>query len=344
MGIWRAVKVGFTIIGTTIGAGFASGREIWEFFGSYGKNSQYSLLLAMILFMVTVSIVLWISRTHQTTNYYGILETLMGRRLARIFDVLTMLYLLSMSVVMFAGSGATFVQWNMSYLLGVYFIAITVFLVLLFDVKGLVTIQSFIIPVLTGVLLFVYIRFIMSFQGISQENEISAISWPSGITYAALNVVPLIAVLSTLSCELKTKGEMWLASGISTIGLTAIAILMNHSLMKVSDEIAQYEMPLFSLLQNYPIEMIAVVSIMLWLAIYTTAISGVHGIVSRILPVFRYPSWAITLLIIAVMIPLSLFGFSTLVSILYPIYGVLNLFVLGLLILYPIGKGMDHRY
>lgn len=341
METWKSIKIGLTIIGTTIGAGFASGREIWEFFGSYGLGSQYSLFLAMVLFMVMVMVVLTISRNQKTKNYYGILESLMGKKLANLFDVLTMLYLLSMSVVMFAGSGATFAQWNYSYMLGVLFIAVMVFIVLLFDVEGLVSIQSFITPILVGVLLFVCIRFIVNFEGPVLGEEREAVSWPSGITYAALNIVPLIAVLSTLGGELKTKRELWIAGLVSTFGLASIAMLMNYSLIKMSDDIATYEIPLFSLLQEYPTGMIAVVSVILWLAIYTTALSGVHGIVSRVSTLVTCPAWLLSLLLIVLMIPLSQFGFSTLVSVLYPIYGVLNLFVLGLLILYPISRSFE---
>lgn len=341
MGMGRAIKVGLTIIGTTIGAGFASGREIWEFFGSYGIRSQYSLLLALILFLLMVVVVLWISRSKETNNYYGILEELMGKKLANLFDVLTMLYLLSMSIVMFAGSGATFAQWDYSYLIGVVLMAVAVFLVLLFNVEGLVSIQSFIIPALIGVMLFVCIRFIIGFETKGTEYLVSTTSWPSGVTYAALNIVPLLAVLSTLGPQLKTKRELWVAAGFSTVGLGSIALLMNYSLLQVANEISQYEIPLFSLLQNYSTEMVVMVSVILWLAIYTTALSGVHGIVSRISPYFSVPSWMVTLLVIIGMIPLSLFGFSTLVSVLYPVYGVLNLFVLGLLILYPINRRLD---
>ncbi len=341
METWKSIKIGLTIIGTTIGAGFASGREVWEFFGSYGLGSQYSLFLANVLFLITVMVVLHISRNQHTKNYYGILESLMGKKLANVFDLFTMLYLLSMSVVMFAGSGATFAQWNYSYMLGVLFIAVMVFIVLLFDVEGLVSIQTFIIPILVGVLLFVCIRFIVNFEGPIQGGETEAVTWPSGITYAALNIVPLIAVLSTLGGELKSRREMWVAGLVSTIGLASISMVMNYSLIKMSDEIATYEIPLFSLLQEYPTGMIAVVSIILWLAIYTTALSGVHGIVSRVSSLVRCPAWLLSLLLIFLMIPLSQFGFSTLVSVLYPIYGVLNLFVLGLLILYPISRSFD---
>ena len=42
-----------TIVGTTIGAGFASGREIWEFFGSYGEESHWGIILSMVLFFLS---------------------------------------------------------------------------------------------------------------------------------------------------------------------------------------------------------------------------------------------------------------------------------------------------
>ena len=35
----------FTIIGAIIGAGFASGQEIFSFFYSYGKNGIYGIRL-----------------------------------------------------------------------------------------------------------------------------------------------------------------------------------------------------------------------------------------------------------------------------------------------------------
>jgi uncharacterized membrane protein YkvI len=38
------------------------------------------------------------------------------------------------------------------------------------------------------------------------------------------------------------------------------------------------------------------------------------------------------------MAPMTMFGFSTLISILYPLYGILNLFILASLVLYPIVK------
>lgn len=43
------IKVIFTIIGTVIGAGFASGQEIYSFFNKYNENGLIGLILSNIL-------------------------------------------------------------------------------------------------------------------------------------------------------------------------------------------------------------------------------------------------------------------------------------------------------
>ena len=41
----------FTYVGCFLGAGFISGQELWQFFGRFGENGFWGLLLAMALFL-----------------------------------------------------------------------------------------------------------------------------------------------------------------------------------------------------------------------------------------------------------------------------------------------------
>ncbi len=84
--------------------------------------------------------------------------------------------------------------------------------------------------------------------------------------------------------------------------------------------------------------MVLAMSLVLWLAIYTTATSGVFGLISRTEDKLKGPAWLVALLLVSLMAPMTMFGFSTLISILYPLYGVLNLYILAALLLYPILK------
>ena len=333
--IKNGLKIGFIIIGTTIGAGFASGREIWEFFSSYGIQSISGIFIAIIIFAVTSIIILSVSYKNKTDNYYEVLVLLMGKNFAKIFDSLIFLYLLSGSIVMFAGSGATFKQFDLPYYSGVILIALMVWIVLIKGINGLMNINSILIPLLIFILTYVTYHYNMLHSNYSGEYINSDLKvWPSAITYSALNVISLIGVLSTMGKKIRSLAEIIFGGIFSSIALGLIAFLINLSLLKV-EFVQQYEIPLFSLIPQGRPFLLLTVSIFLWFAIYTTVLSNIHGLVYRIQKKCSLSTGKISILIILAIIPLTSIGFSTLVNFLYPLYGVLNLYVLAVLLLYP---------
>lgn len=343
--VWRGFRIGMTIIGTTIGAGFASGREIWEFFTSYGEKSGQAILVSMGLFALASMVILYISWKIKTKNYYEVLTALMGNRLAKIFDGVIFIFLISGTLIMIAGSGATFKQWGLPFWAGVAMLVLAVTWVLTKDVSGLITLNSILMPVLTVVLIGVSLKFIagadMHFSnsmGLMKLNH-AILTWPSSITYASLNLIPLLAVLSTFGGQIKHRGDMLVAGGTSALGLGIIAYLLNGALLHVGlEQIELTDIPLFSLMENIHPALSMLVTVVLWLAIYTTAVSNVHGITYRIAQKLPLPAWMLGLLMMALIAPLTQFGFTRLVKVLYPFYGMVNLFILALLMLYPLNR------
>src|SRR5699024_10513410 len=125
--------------------------------------------------------------------------------------------------------------------------------------------------------------------------------------------------------------------------LGILSYIYNNSLIQIADELLVYQIPLFAILIDYPIEMIIFMSIMLLFAIFTTAAAGILWLVTRIQSYFRVPLWLLVAIILMSMIPLTVFGFSTLISYIYPVYGVLNLYVLTRLLFIPIWNRIGNR-
>jgi len=163
-------------------------------------------------------------------------------------------------------------------------------------------------------------------------------NWASAFPFTALNLLSLLAVLGAVGKEIRSKGEILIASIGSGLILGVLSYIYNAGLIEIADEMLLYEIPLFAILQHYPVSMLIIMSILLWFAIFTTAASGLLGIVSRVQSYFRKPMWLIAIVALLLMIPLTMFGFSTLVKYTYPVYGVLNLYVLARLLLYPLWK------
>lgn len=334
--IWNGLKAGFLIIGTTIGAGFASGREIWEFFASYGSGSSLFLLLSLTLFSLCCYMILTLSSQLKAANYMLVLEKLIGRSLARVYDFFILIYLLSMTVIMFAGSGATLQYWSISYWLGVALIGLLVLLVFIKGISGIMSLNSILIPILIMTLILACLMFRWAGHGETAEIELDSNILSSAIAFAAFNILPMIAVLSAVGSKLRPV-EIKIASYSSAIGLCLVGFLYNETLLRISKEIILYEVPLYAILRYSSAEFTVLVSGVLWVAIYTTAISGIFGITSRFthLPL---PQWVLAALLILLIIPLTRFGFSNLVNVLYPLYGILNLFILAMILLYPLAR------
>ncbi|MEC2071453.1 YkvI family membrane protein [Alkalihalophilus marmarensis] len=323
----------FLIIGTMIGAGYASGRELWEFFGA---ESGLAIFLFALLFTICTAIIMGISYQKRSKHYLPILHVLMGKRLTKLYDFMIVLYLFSTTVIMLAGGGATLEVLHLPYWLGIVFIGGCVVLLFVWDTKGMTSMNAVIIPVLIVCLLGVLVAFQtlkgfpISFRLDEQHN------WPAALTFTSLNILPLVAVLAAVGGEIRHKGEIWVASLGSGLILGGISFLYNESLLQVAGDIMLYEIPLFAILKHYPYFMVIVMSGLLWMAIYTTAAAGIFGLISRLRGYIKGKAWLIALFLISLMAPLTTFGFSTLIAILYPLYGVLNLYVFASILLYPI--------
>ncbi|WP_026691781.1 YkvI family membrane protein [Alteribacter aurantiacus] len=330
----------FLIIGTIIGAGYASGRELWEFFGS---ESGLAIVLFAILFFICCYVLMTISFQNRTEHYMPVLRELMGKRITGLYDYMIILYLFSTTIIMIAGGGATLEVLHIPYWYGVAIISLLLVLLFVWGINGMTSMNAVIIPVLIVFLvgtLFIFqwtSGFEIRFDVAAQHN------WPTAFTFTALNILPLVAVLAAIGKKIKHTSEIWIASFGSALVMGVISYLYNESLLIVAHEVMLYEIPLFAILKHYPYFMVLVMSGLLWAAIYTTAASGMLGLCTRFREYVNYPFWLIALLLTFLMIPLTTIGFSTLIAILYPLYGLLNLYILGAILLYPIVHKFDER-
>ena len=332
--MWRAgLKWMFLILGTMIGAGYASGRELWQFFGD---ESGIAILLFVIMFIIACSVIMFVSFKQKSTDYVAVLESIVGKHFVRIYDYMILLYLFTTTVVMIAGSGATVQAFQLNYWWGVYLIAFTLFVLFLRDIRGVLSINQYVIPILLVGLVFVLLRFSFDQQLSLFTSWKEQRNWMAAFPFTALNILPLVAVLGAIGNKVRSEGEIWIATVGSGLIFGVVSYIYNNSLIQIAEEILLYEIPLFAILSNYSSDMLIFMSVLLWIAIFTTAAAGMLGIVTRMKRIFNVPIWILVLISLVLMIPLTSFGFSTLVAYIYPVYGILNLYILTKLLFYPI--------
>ncbi|TFB21114.1 hypothetical protein E3U55_09850 [Filobacillus milosensis] len=327
------------IVATMIGAGYASGREIWEFFG---HESGLAIVLFAVMFTLSCFVILKLSYELKTENYLPVLQSIVGKKFANVYDWGILLYLFTMLFVMISGSGATVQMFELPYYIGVILIIVLLLVVIPYGMDGILSINRFLLPLLIVGLSVVLFTFVIKEQVPIIYHYLEQSNWASSIPFTSLNVVPLIAVIGAVGKEIKSEKEIYVASIGSGIILGVISYLYNISLIHVSDQLFFYEIPLFAILNGYPVQMFFLMSLLLWFAIYTTAITSLFGLIARVKDFFKFNKAMVGIILIIAALPFTLVGFSNLISYLYPLYGLINLYVLAMILLFPIIKRANH--
>ncbi|PGT82506.1 MULTISPECIES: YkvI family membrane protein [Bacillaceae] len=323
----------FLILGTIIGAGYASGRELWQFFGF---ESGLAIVIFTVIFIIAVYVIMKISYEAQSDHFFPILERLVGKKLSYVYDFLIVLYLFTTTIVMIAGGGATLEAFSIPYWAGITLFSVLLVLLFVGSSNGIIKLNSIIIPMLVFGLFYALLSFNISHHHSWVLDLNEQYNWPAAFTFTALNILPLIAVLSAVGKEIKSLKEAKVASIGSGVILGTISFVYNETLIQMADYLTEYEIPLFAVLKGSPFGFFLFMSVMLWLAIYTTAVSGIFGLASRFKQILKVPFWLIALILVLAMLPFTRFGFANLVGILYPLYGLINLYLLVTILLYPI--------
>ena len=107
----NTIKVSLAIIGTIIGAGFASGQEILAFFSIYGIKGVLGIFIASIILGVLIYKIFNILNSNKINNYDDFLDRIIkNKKINKIIKAIINLFLIISFYIMIAGFCAYFKQ------------------------------------------------------------------------------------------------------------------------------------------------------------------------------------------------------------------------------------------
>ncbi|EGT3599366.1 GerAB/ArcD/ProY family transporter [Clostridium perfringens] len=331
--IIKVFQVAFVFIGTIVGAGLASGKEITNFFTVYGYKSFFTIIMTGLFYIFLCNIISRISIKHSLNSYSEVINTVSPNILGKLTGIITTFYLISSASIILAGSGALLNQYfGIPKIIGSIFMAIIASLILMRETEGLVEINSIIVPsliIVTTTLMILYVAFandpITINSLVSSTPKLSKGVFTSGIIYCGYNILCCCGVIVPLSNEVKSKKIMTWGIILGSVLLTIICIFINSMLMVNQPQIFQYEIPLLYIADRFgkPIQIMLLIIILA--EMFSTEVSDVYSISKTLTKSFKVKYKHAIFAVLIVAIPISLIGFSNLISTLYPMFGVLSL-------------------
>ena len=329
----------FSIIGALIGAGFASGQEMYLFFYRFGIYGILGLLLCSFLIGMVIYKTFLIIHNKNISNYQDFLNVIFYREkkqpknkylnLSYISNIIVNVFLLITFYIMISGFSAYFEQeFNIHRLIGAIFLAIICFVILLKDIEGVKKVNSIVVPILIGIIL------IISFMNIktidfSRISLIHNYNWIiQSIVYCSYNMILVIPVLVGMKKYVKNKKQIKIISIVSGCIVFLLAISIFLWLTNVNVNFDSLEMPAVYVIDTKFPNFAWIYGIVILLSIFSTAISiGISFLKNIAKNKKSYPQFVAIMCISGVLI--SNIGFSNLVKMLFPVFGYLGIIQIG---------------
>lgn len=146
----NVIKVVWVLIGTIIGAGFASGKEIYLFFNTYGEKGILGIIIASIVTGIIIYKVLMQIGSLEVNNYKEYLSQMkINSKIKEILNIIINIFLLMSFYIMIAGFCAYFKQeFNIPTIVVGTIVSLACYITFMNNIEGVTKINTILIPFL----------------------------------------------------------------------------------------------------------------------------------------------------------------------------------------------------
>lgn len=339
----------WVIIGSLIGAGFASGKEIAYFFYQYGTIGVLGILISALLFGYLIWKTFRILDHKQVQNYREFLEEIIGKpKGMKVVHTMINLFILLEFYIMVAGFGAYLKQeFDVPLLIGAIILSGCTYFTCKKSMQGIEKANALAIPILICFIIH------MGIQNVDNHipetlnlgmNFDKNVCWGIGnaILYASYNGILLVPVLIGLKNENHRKGNAKIAS-ITAILIAILALCVFHILMQGSQADYVSDIPVVQIARKYGTYYPFLYGIMIAISIYTSAIAICFGLLENAGKKTEKSKLFLLKCVCISSIFVSFIGFSNLVERLYPLLGIFGSLQIVFLIRYKCKESIEKK-
>ena len=328
------IKIAMVYIGTVVGAGFATGQEILQFFVRFGIGGLWGILLSTVLFALYGVLIMRLGMALSARSHLEVIQGIGGAGFGVLIDALIMLSLFGAVTAMLAGSGALFAQqFGVPAALGSAVMAVLTAVTVMRGLHGVINAISAVVPFLLvsviGISVYALMNAPPDLQGVPVSGGGLMGNWLwAAILYSSYNILMSASILAPLGGAVSDRRQVFRGGALGGIGLGAASLLIYLALSASSAETRGLAVPLLHIAGRIGPLAGALFSAVLLAEIYTTAVGSLYGFSARLAGQGgtrggASPTGMPIKIIVATVLAFlaSLLGFTNLVRTLYPLQG-----------------------
>ena len=321
----RAIQIAFVYVGTVVGAGFATGKEIVQFFTQYGAIAVVTIAVSGGLFIFLGTRLMIMANRLHARSYEQFNAYLFGK-VSVVVNLFMFVVLFSVTSVMLSGAGAVFEeQLHMRADVGLALTMILAFVTMLFGLNGILSVNMIVVPLM---IIFSFAISLMNGSDLVWTKPPLA-AFFSPFAYVAFNLAMAQVVLVPLATEVKDEKTIRLGGVLGGVLLMFI-LLSSHFALSLLPNLQSYSIPMAEVVKRSLASFYGLYVVIIYGEIFSSFVAGVFGLHRKLALFFRKPVFVLITLLLA-MYAFSLVGYNALLSVLYPLFGYMSIIFIFLL-------------
>jgi uncharacterized membrane protein YkvI len=298
-----------------------------------------------VLFSVLGYFVLDMVYTKRISGFGELIRPLFGTRIGMVMEWASDLFLVCIFFTMTSGTSRLLCDMTgLPYLLCSALTAVLCMTTIMTDIKGIVLINSVIIPFMIAGIAFIGLYLIFGgkavpvFISFGSARTLVDNWFVSSVLYAGYNGIISIVALSGMLPYLKTRETGKWGGILGGASLCALALIINTAIALFLPDSASYEIPIRGMLSDMSCYATAAYSVVLLFAMVLSAIITGHYAIKGLDSRVKTGQRLILAVLCALSVPVSTVGFSRLIANIYPLFGYIGVIISGAVFVYGIKR------
>ncbi|MDI3270043.1 MAG: hypothetical protein QJR00_04995, partial [Bacillota bacterium] len=200
------MTVAAILVGTVVGAGYASGRELWEFYAAYGPVGLFSSFATGLL--IGFAGYRALSRSPDARSYASFSAGWPSSLALALDAVGTLFLVVTLAATIAAAAALASSIRGLGFTQGLLLFAFLIGLLSLRGVRSLAPVHGLLVPYI--ILFFITLLIKEGSLALPEREPSPALPFPfvwAAILYAAYNFLPALGALLALDPDLKIRGH-----------------------------------------------------------------------------------------------------------------------------------------
>ncbi|MCZ0717414.1 hypothetical protein [Aerococcus kribbianus] len=333
----KTLSIAFAYVGIVTGAGLATGREIVQYFVSFGYTGIFGAIAISVLFMLFGKWILSLGSLYQSESHMEVFEDVSHTWIAKILDWSLVFCCFVMSFVMVAGAGSNLqAQFGTPAWVGSLICAALILAVSYMDFDKVTAALGIFTPIILIMLLIGLVTVVtgpdVNWTAMFAQAEALPTTLPnislSVINYLAMCLMTGTSMLFVLGGQIVGISNAERGGVLGGFFVGVISLITTILIFSKIDVIGNDPIPMLTFMTDINPYLGLVMFIVIFGMIFNTGFSVCYSLGKRIAGEDDNKFKKVMPIIVVVALLLSLFGFTELVAVMYPLLGYIGILLL----------------